>query len=229
MKYVNLLFLLVFMSIAAWAQDGDNQTRDVYLKVVNKRGRSVSNIITQTIRANQAGMTDHKGLFLFTNMTDNDSITLILPEYGETVIPVAGMDSIVVMLRSARLYAYMDNEGNRVIIEKDKIEPTDKLDVQAMLQQRSYNSLSELLQGSVAGLDIRAAGVSRNVTATIRGVRSILGPTEPLVVLNGMPFGTLNEANATLNVYDIKTVEVQKSASEWGVRGANGVILIVTN
>ena len=228
MKYVKVFFLLFMMSVAAWAQNEDVQPRDVYVKVVNKRGRPVNNIIVQSIQAGQAGTTDRKGLFLFQNMTDYDTVSLILPRFGETIIPVIGMDSIVVMLRSARLYSYVNNEGNSVIIEKDKIEPTDKLDVQAMLRQRSYNSLAELLQGRVAGLDIRSSGIAGGTTATLRGERSFLGSSEPLVVVNGMAFGTLNEANATLNVYDIKTIEVQKSASEWGMRGANGVILIVT-
>ena len=200
--------------------------RDVYVKVVNKRGRPVRNIVVQSFNVNQAGITDRMGLFLFKNMTDNDSITMLLPRYGETIIPVAGMDSIVIMLRSARLYSYMDNQGSSVIIEKDRTQPTDKLDVQAMLRQRTYNSIVELLQGRVAGLDIRSSG--SEVTARVRGERSFLGSNEPLVVVNGMAYGTLSEANATINVHDIKTIEVQKSASEWGSRGANGVILIFT-
>lgn len=200
--------------------------RDVYVKVVNKRGRPVRNIVVQSFNVNQAGITDRMGLFLFKNMTDNDSITMLLPRYGETIIPVAGMDSIVIMLRSARLYSYMDNQGSSVIIEKDRTQPTDKLDVQVMLRQRTYNSIVELLQGRVAGLDIRSSG--SEVTARVRGERSFLGSNEPLVVVNGMAYGTLSEANATINVHDIKTIEVQKSASEWGSRGANGVILIFT-
>jgi hypothetical protein len=228
MKYIIPLFLLIFLSEATMAQTENDQPRDVYVKVVNKRGRPVRNIIVQSANVSQAGMTDRAGLFLFRNMTDNDSISLLLPKYGEAIVPVAEMDSIVVTLRSARLYTYTNNEGSPVIIERDKTEPTDKLDVQVLLRQRTYNSLVELLQGRVAGLDIRSSGMGGEVTARVRGERSFLGSNEPLVVVDGMAFGTLSEANSTLNVYDIKTIEVQKSASEWGVRGANGVILIYT-
>ena len=230
MKYVNLILMLVFTSFAVWAQDVvDVPKRDVYLKVVNKKGRPVRNVLVQSFSTSQAGMTDRMGLFLFNNMTDDDNITLLLPKYGETVIPVTGLDSIVVMLRSARLYTFVNNEGNSIIIEKDRTQPNDKLDVEALLRQRNYNSLSELLQGRVAGLEISTGnGIGGAVTANIRGQRSFMLSNEPLVVLNGMAYGTLSEANAMLNVHDIKTIEVQKSGSEWGVRGANGVILIVT-
>ena len=226
MKCINLLLLLVFLSVTVYAQTENDQIRDVYVKVVNKRGRPVKNIVVQSFKVNQAGITDRMGLFLFKNMTDNDSITMLLPRYGATVIPVAGMDSIVIMLRSARLYSYVNEQGSSVIIEKDKTQPTDILDVPALMQQRTYGSLIELLQGRVAGLDVRSSG--NEVTARVRGERSFMGSNEPLVVVNGMAFGTLSEANATINVHDIKTIEVQKSASEWGSRGANGVILIVT-
>ena len=229
MKYVNLILMLVFTSFAVWAQDADSQKRDVYLKVVNKKGRPVKNVIVQSFNTSQAGMTDRMGLFLFNNMTDEDAITLLLPKYGETHIPVAGMDSIVVTLRSARLYTFVNSEGNSIIIEKDRTQPNDKLDVESLMRQRTYNSLAELLQGRVAGLDVHTGGgIGGTVTASIRGQHSFLMSNEPLVVLNGMAYGTLSEANAMLNVHDIKTIEVQKSGSEWGVRGANGVILIVT-
>ncbi|MDR1672190.1 MAG: TonB-dependent receptor plug domain-containing protein [Bacteroidales bacterium] len=182
----------------------------------------------QSLTAGKAGVTDRAGLFVFQDMTDSDSISVMLPSYGETVIPVTGMDSIVVTVRSARRYSYLNSEGRSVIIEKDKIEPSTLLDVPALLKQRSCNSLYELLQGRVAGLDMTPSGSGGEVTANIRGQRSFMLSNEPMVVMDGMPIGTISEANAIVNVHDIKTIEVLKSASEYGVRGANGVILIKT-
>ena len=230
MKTIHICVIFSFiLSFSAWAQDIDMSMRDVSLKVINKRGRAVNGIIVQSINAGKAGITDRSGLFVFVDMTDNDTISLILPRYGETMIPVAGMDSIVVTLRSARLYSYMNTDGQNVNVEKNKTEPNTLLDVPALMKQQHFNSLVDLLQGRVAGLNItQSGGRSGEVTTNIRGERSFLLSSEPLVVLDGMPMGTLTEVNAFLNVRDVKTIEVQKGASEWGARGSNGVILIKT-
>lgn len=83
----------------------------------------------------------------------------------------------------------------------------------------------------------RAAGVNIQTTSTrpgaspqvrIRGVRSLSGNNDPLVVLNGIPFaGGLSDINSN----DIESLDILKDASAtaiYGSRGANGVILITT-
>ena len=229
MKHIKIFLLLIVMSVAAWAQDTDFSKRDITLRINNKRGRPVKNIIVKSFSANKAGITDRKGLFVFGDMSDNDTISIMLPKYGETIIPVTGLDSIVVILRSARLYSYSNTEGQSIYIEREKNEyinrektaPSTILDVPAIMRERNYNSLADLLQER-AGLAITSKGVS------IGGERSLLSSNEPLMVMNGMPMGTFSEANTLVNLYDIKTIEVLRNAPEWGSRGANGVILIVT-
>jgi TonB-dependent SusC/RagA subfamily outer membrane receptor len=206
----------------------DPLRRDIPLTILDKKGRPVNNIIVQSLSAGKAGITDRAGRFVFQDMADGDSISIMLPKYGETVIPVTGMDSIVVTMRSASRYSYLNNEGRSVIIRKNNTDASTLLDVPALLNQRSCNSLYDLLQGRVAGLDITPSGSGGEVTANIRGQRSFMLSSEPMVVLDGIPIGTLSEANAMVNVHDIKTIEVLKSASEYGVRGANGVIVIKT-
>ena len=66
----------------------------------------------------------------------------------------------------------------------------------------------------------------------IRGATSVMGNNEPLYILDGVPFAP--SANGTLvgiNPYDIASIRVLKDATDitmYGVRGANGVILIKT-
>ena len=227
MKTLNVFFLLMSISIATWAQDTDFQDRDFSLKVVDNKGRPLNKIIVQSLHTGMSGITDRSGLFVFREISDSDTISLRLPKYGPTLIPVAGLDSIVVTLRSRRLYSYIGQDGQSLSVGKDRIEPNSTLDVQALLVQRSYDSLVALLQEHFVGLNLRSTG-SGDVTANIRGPGSPFSSSEPLVVLNGTPWGTINQANTILDVNNIKSIEVQKGASEWGMQGANGVILITT-
>jgi len=86
----------------------------------------------------------------------------------------------------------------------------------------------ESLQGRVAGLDItRPSGQpGEGVNLQLRGNRSFTASGNPLFIINGLPGDY-----ATLNPYDIESIEVLKDASStavYGSAGANGVIIITT-
>lgn len=98
------------------------------------------------------------------------------------------------------------------IISKDKIE------------KRIFTNVRDVLEGQVAGLNSFKGG------ALIRGINTFstnIG-TEPLLVIDGLPTQrTLDQ----INVNDIESITVLKDAaasSIYGVRAANGVIVIVT-
>ena len=227
MKHTIIFFVLILMGTAVWAQDVDPTKRDISLRVFNKKGRPLKGIVAQSVNTNKAGITDRQGLVVFREMSDSDSLSVMLSKYGETIFPVAGMDSIVIMLRSARLYSYTNPEGQSVYIERDQnnARTNTLIDVPALLSQGTYNSLGDLLRGRVAGLTISS---SDSETANIRGTNSLTGSNQPLVVLDGRPVGTISDANAIVDVHSVKTIEILKSAPEWGTRGGNGVILVVS-
>ena len=86
------------------------------------------------------------------------------------------------------------------------------------------------LQGKVPGMTITSNGSpSGEADVHIRGIGSMGGSsTTPLYIVDGMPFsGSLNSLNAS----DIESMQVLKdaaSASIYGSRAANGVIVITT-
>ena len=233
MKFIKLFFLFFAMSAGVWAQVTDSPNRDVSLKIVNKRGRPMGDVLVQSLHTGSTGFTDRFGLFVFRNMADDDSISVILPKYGKTILPVAGLDSIVMMLQTKNSYVYVNKTGQTEYVRQSGVKtlPNTLIDVPELLKRYPYNSLADLLKGRVAGLNIsitEGRDAQPTVTAGGRGQNSIMVSQEPLVVIDGMPIGTLGEANRFVNVYDIKTIEVQKGSSEWGARGANGVILLNT-
>lgn len=89
---------------------------------------------------------------------------------------------------------------------------------------------AQALAGRVAGLQLNSTSAQPGSSPkiTIRGVGSISSETEPLIVLDGVPFdGDLNLINSS----DIESMTVLKDAASnalYGARGANGVIMITT-
>ena len=86
------------------------------------------------------------------------------------------------------------------------------------------------LQGKIAGMTITDTGSpSGTATVRIRGIGSFNSSQDPLYIIDGVPMtaGSLN----TLNSNDIESMQVLKdaaSASIYGSRAANGVIIITT-
>lgn len=110
-------------------------------------------------------------------------------------------------------------------------------------------SVNQGLQGQVAGVAVnRSDGApGGGISLTIRGANSLSGNTEPLYVIDGIPYiapaasaasaGTgiasqqSTNALSFLNPQDIASMEILKDASAtaiYGARGANGVVLIQT-
>ena len=91
--------------------------------------------------------------------------------------------------------------------------------------------IEEMIAGRVPGLQvIRTPG---GYTFRIRGVASFTGNDEPLLVIDGMPVhaGGISGALEMLVPQDIARIEVLKDAGAaglYGLRAANGVILITT-
>ncbi len=88
---------------------------------------------------------------------------------------------------------------------------------------------TQLLQGKVAGLNIARAGGNPNNAFQIRlrGVGTAGANASPLIVIDGVPGGTLQSVDPN----DIASMDILKDGSAaaiYGTRGAAGVILITT-
>ncbi|MEO6722953.1 MAG: TonB-dependent receptor [Ferruginibacter sp.] len=99
----------------------------------------------------------------------------------------------------------------------------------ADLAQLSTQRVDQAIQGRAAGVFVlnTAGAPGANTTIRVRGMNSINGGNNALVVVDGLQGGNLN----SLNPNDIESMEILKDASAtaiYGSRGANGVILITT-
>jgi TonB-dependent outer membrane receptor, SusC/RagA subfamily, signature region len=98
-------------------------------------------------------------------------------------------------------------------------------------QSPSGDPIEKLLMNRSPGVWV-GRGADGGIAVRIRGGSSLYGNNEPLYILDGSPF--VPGANGSLtgiNPYDIESIRVVKDPAEltmYGVRGANGVIIIKT-
>jgi TonB-linked SusC/RagA family outer membrane protein len=93
----------------------------------------------------------------------------------------------------------------------------------------NVNSISQLVQGKVAGLSISQAGGDPNGSATLRlrGLSTLGQNTEPLVIIDGVIGASLE----TVDPNDIESIDVLKDGSAgaiYGTRASSGVIIVTT-
>ena len=112
------------------------------------------------------------------------------------------------------------------------------------LEKNRTNSIESLIQGQAAGVVVsESSEPGGGIGLTIRGANSMLGGTQPLYVLDGVPVDPLLDAEGNtgagqsqsslgfLNPNDIEKIEILKDAAAtavFGARGANGVVLITS-
>jgi TonB-linked SusC/RagA family outer membrane protein len=96
-----------------------------------------------------------------------------------------------------------------------------------LIGSRHAVNLSTALQGTVAGLKSTEHS-DGSVSYSIRGISTLFGEQQPLVVVDGFPVAN---GFADINPNDVKDVTILKdaaAASIWGARSANGVIVVTT-
>ena len=100
------------------------------------------------------------------------------------------------------------------------------------VQQAPNQPIEQYLASRSAGVVVGRTAEG-NLTIRIRGgSSSIYGNNAPLYIVDGLPFAPSTDGGLSgLNPYDISSIKVLKDATDvtmYGVRGANGVVVITT-
>ena len=111
-------------------------------------------------------------------------------------------------------------------------ESTSNASVRHDESQQTFSRIEELIEGRAPGVQVlrRSDGT---FALRIRGVSSPSGNNEPLIVIDGTSSADGNSARtlSAVNPQDVQRIEVLKDAAStafYGMRGANGVIVITT-
>ena len=179
------------------------------------------------VKGTQVGtVTDIDGKFTITNVPSSAG-TLVISFIGmktqEVDIKPVVNDSDAEILDEVIVTAYGTSKkgtftGSAAVMSAEKIE------------QRQVSNVSNALAGAVAGVQIQSSNGQPGTSASVkvRGVGSINAGTDPLYVVDGIPFdGDLS----SINTSDIESITVLKDAAStalYGSRGANGIIMITT-
>ena len=188
-------------------------------------------------------------------VTDFDGNFEIKVTIGDKIkVSYVGMKTIELPIITSPISVYLEVDINQLeevtvsvgyfdISEKDLSGSITQIKSDQLEKNRS-GSVESILQGQVSGLVVSESSQPGGGSGvSIRGTNSILGGTQPLYVLDGIPVDPLTDAAGMdnsggsqsslsfINPNDIDKIEVLKDAAAtaiYGARGANGVILITS-
>lgn len=170
--------------------------------------------------------------------TDIDgSFTLTVPKGSTLKVSYVGYQTVELGAEPSMTIYLEEDSGlldELVVVGYQTVRKADLTGAVSVVSTKSLETSSDsdpmrALQGKVPGMTITANGSpSGTGSVRIRGIGSFNASQDPLFIIDGVPTtATLN----SLNMNDIESMQVLKdaaSASIYGSRAANGVIIITT-
>jgi TonB-linked SusC/RagA family outer membrane protein len=236
-----VLFALLVLLMGAGISIGQSTVTG---KVVDQNGEALIGASVTIKEAPSSGtITDLDGMYSLRIPSDGSTLVFSYTGYETKEIAIGGQSVIDVTLNEGNLLDEVVVTALGIRREKKALgySVTDLSSDQ--ITQRNESDPIRALSGKVAGVNISGAGggPGQATKINIRGFSSLTGNTQPLFVVDGIPFdnavnGQGNSTQFSNRAFDIdpnnvESVSVLKGAAAaalYGSRATNGVILITT-
>ena len=219
MKRLHLLLPVLLLPLLVCAQ------RTVSGRVVDDSGEPLIGATVRVQGTTAGTITDFDGLFSLSDVADDAIVEVSYMGYLPQQLKAAS-DMRVVLQEDVQRLEDVIVVGYGAAKIKDLTSPIDVVKGEELTAVPTSSPMSAL-QGKVAGVNIVNSGVpGSGPTVQIRGIGSFSNNT-PLFVVDGMFYDNIN----FLNNGDIEDMSIMKDASAaaiYGVRAANGVVIITT-
>lgn len=247
--YLTAAALCSTMTIAAQGQRVSGTVSDEFGPVIG------CNVIEKDAnnRNVNATVTDVNGNFQLTVKNPKHKLVVTFVGYKPYSKVIGSQTNFQIQLKdenqieAVTVVAKQRFRGDGLSIPKNELSVATQTLNMNKVDGLAFTSADEALQGQIAGLDIVAnsGNLGAGTTMRMRGVTTINGSSEPLIVVNGNIMDVPGAENTdwstateetyssllSINVNDIESIDILKDAAAtaiWGARGANGVISIKT-
>jgi TonB-linked SusC/RagA family outer membrane protein len=225
-KILSLLTVMLLTALVATAQ-----TREITGRVVDEQGQPVD-AATVLVKGSTSGVAANANGSFRINAKTGDVLVFSATNFATKEVTVTASGTINVTL----------NRQTRVIDEvvvtalgvqrqaKELGYSTQKVRASELTQAKVVN-LQNGLTGKVSGLNVQTVNnsVFGDTRITLRGIRSLTGNNQPMLILDGVPIGL--GFISSINPNDIQDVTILKSSSAtaiYGPDGVNGAIVVTT-
>lgn len=198
-------------------------------QVVDQDGEPLIGVNVVVKGTNQGTATDLDGRFVLEDIDENAVLVVSYIGYQTQEISAAGRSTITITLLSdSQLLDEVVVIGYGTQRRRDLTGAVSSISAEDIARTSSSNAM-QAMQAKVPGLDIQQSDgrAGSGVSLNLRGHRSISASNSPLILVDGIEYGSTLDINPS----DIESMDILKDASStaiYGTKGANGVIIITT-
>lgn len=197
-----LLLLLISLSPNIFSQENIK----LFIKVKDEKNKPVPGAVILIDDVKQNRVANLQGVFKIRLQKAPKTITAFSPVIGVNKIDYQnGQNNITIKISKGENLLYKEKN-----LKEQSVNP------------QQFATIYDYLRGNVPGLNVSGTNI------TIRGFNTVNGNTEPLFIVNGTP---VEKSTFSLIIpLEIEKITVLKGAetARYGVRGANGVIVVDT-
>lgn len=228
-----LLFIAAPMAMFAAASGENSALQPITVSgiVVDEAGTPLPGVYVVVEGTNKGVITSTDGKFSIEISNSNSNLVFSYVGYVSQTINTEGRSEINVTMTedfTALEEVVVIGYGTQ---RKEAVTGSVATVKEGTVKEIPASNITSALQGRISGVEMSQVSSKPGAAmqVRIRGTRSINATNDPLVVLDGIPFGgSLSDIDPNI----IKSVDILKDASAtaiYGSRGANGVILLTTN
>ena len=205
-------------------------------KILDEAGNPIPFVVVNIKGTQKNSLSDLDGNYTIA-ADEADTLSFSFLGYKTQLLPVSGRETIdVKLLSSSTVTDEVVVVGYGTSTRHELSSSIGSVDAKT-LTSTPVADAAQALQGRVSGVTIvqnsGAPGGTGGTSIRIRGVTSITGNNNPLIVVDGFPLADQTSDNVlnAINPNEIESIDVLKdaaAASIYGVRGSNGVIIITT-
>ncbi len=176
-----------------------------------------------------AAVTDIDGNFSIPDVKPSTNLTFSYVGYLDQNVKVGSQSSVsITMKEDEQQLDQVVVVGYGTMKKKDLTGSVASVKADDIAHVAAANAM-QAMQAKVPGVDLTQSDgqAGGGISIKLRGNRSILGSNDPLVIVDGVEYGTTIDINPN----DIESMDILKDAAStaiYGTRGANGVIIITT-
>ena len=217
MKWMKLIIVvMVLLPLMAFAQVGDVPFNGV---VVDANGVGIARAKVAVQGSAKYTTTDKTGRFGLTNINENSIFILSMKGVRDVTLDVGSRKSLKIVVNGGEVVDLQDpkelEDAGWGFVKRRENIPAGMI-LGEDLRRSHQTDLELALLARVPGL------MKINGEITIRGISSVNSSSQALILVDGTEVSSLS----VVSIHEVESVQVIKSASSYGVRGANGVISI---
>ncbi len=225
-RFLSLFTVLIFSGMLAFAQ-----TRTISGTVRDAQGNPVPFASVTETGTNNTVTSDANGTFLIKVGPAATTLTFSGIGYETATVSAAGEVVTASLNRNTQELAAVVVTSLGQVRQKASLGYATASVKSKELVQATPVNLQNGLTGKVSGLNVATTNnsVFGDTRITLRGIRSLTGNNQPMLIVDGVPLalGYLS----SINPNDIADVSILKSASAtaiYGPEGVNGAIVVTT-